>query len=121
MSHDPIMRVKDAPLTVDPVLLEGLAAFRAAPKLVHLPGVDPAAERERLSKVLNNLAEVLLEGISANPRKLWVMRQFQRALEAVRYEDTEGREHFGVELERLMDVLRIRSSDGLLNFYLVGF
>jgi hypothetical protein len=46
------------------------------------------------------------------------MRQFQPSLEAVRMEDTEGRDHFGTHIERVMDILHIESSDGLLGFYL---
>jgi hypothetical protein len=120
MPHDSLIRIVDEPIAVDDALLLGLAAFHASPKLVDLPGVDTAAERERLSKVLDDLVDALSTGIAGNPTKLWVMRQFQKALEAVWQEDTEGRDHFGVELERLMDILRIESSDGLLNYYLGG-
>jgi hypothetical protein len=38
----------------------------------------------------------------------------------VQSEDTEAREHFGTELERLMDILGIASSDGVLTHYLGG-
>ena len=48
------------------------------------------------------------------------MRQFQRSLVRVENEDTEGRDHFGTELETIMGVLGIESSDGLLTFYLGG-
>jgi len=120
MSYDPLTQVTDAALKIDPAALDGLAAFRDAPKLVLLPGIDTTAERERLSKILNDLADTLLLGVRANPSKLWVMRQFQPALDLVVKEDTEAREHFGMELEQLMDVLHIDSSDGLLTFYLGG-
>jgi hypothetical protein len=46
------------------------------------------------------------------------MRQFQAQLEPMFQEDTEAREHFGLELEAIMDILRIESSDGLLSYYL---
>ena len=115
MGHDPLAEVIDEPLTVDAAILEGLREFRAAPKLEALPGVNPVAERERLSNVLNELADRLADGITVNPSKLWVMRHFQHSLKAVQYEDTEGREHFGMELEKLMDILGIDSSDGLLS------
>jgi len=48
------------------------------------------------------------------------MGQFQRYLETLGAEDTEGREHLGVEMERMMDIVGIQSSDGLLRFYLGG-
>ena len=46
------------------------------------------------------------------------MQQFQPTLELVETEDTEAREDFGEHLERIMDILHIESSNGLLNRYL---
>lgn len=120
LPHDPLADVIDAPLTVDARVLGALSAFRHRAKLADLPGLDPSVERERLSAILNELADALLRGIEANPRKRWVMAQFQRSLVLVAQEDTEGRDHFGTELESVMDVLGIESSDGLLAFYLGG-
>lgn len=121
MSYDPLSQVIDEPLSINGAVLEQLAFYRASPKLALLPGVDPSAERERLSAVLDDLTDTLVKGVAANPSKLWVMQQFQHALQVVQFEETEGREHFGMELEQIMDLLHIDSSDGLLNFYLVGF
>lgn len=50
--------------------------------------------------------------------KLWVMRQFQPSLDAVGMKDTKARDHFGIHLQRVMDILHIESSEGLLSFYL---
>lgn len=119
-AHDPLDDVLDEDLIVDAGMLERLSAFRKRAKLVDLPGADPAAEHARLSDVLNNLTDTLLEGLLANPTKLWVMRQFQRSLIRVENEDTEGRDHFGTELETIMGILGIESSDGLLTSYLGG-
>ncbi len=120
LPHDPLADVVDEPLTIDATALKRLSAFRHRAKLLDLPGVDLTAERERLAEVLNELADTLLRGIEMNPTKLWVLAQFQRGLVQVQEEDTEGREHFGTELESLMDILGIESSDGLLAFYLGG-
>jgi hypothetical protein len=120
MVDDPFAHVRDAPLFIVPRVLEGLRAFRAAPKLVNLPGVDTTEERARLGTLLDVLAERLLDGVAAHPTKFWVMKQFQKTLEAVADEDTEAREHVGMALEELMDILGIESSDGLLSFYLGG-
>ena len=120
MTHDPLTHVVDEPLTINTAVVRELLAFRGKPKLVNLPGVDPTLERERLSKVLNDLIDALLQGVEANPTKHWVMAQFQRHLVLVEQEDTEGREHFGMEVEEIMDILGIESSDGLLSFYLGG-
>jgi hypothetical protein len=117
---DPLAEVVDEPLTIDADVLQALSNFRSRAKVIDLPGVDPKAERERLSDVLSQLADTLLRGIQAHPRKLWVMEQFQRSLVVVEKEDSEGKEHFGTELESVMDILGIDSSDGLLTFYLGG-
>jgi len=77
-------------------------------------------ERERLRNNLDNLVDLLIEGIEKNPTKRWVLARFQPSLAAVEYEDTEGREHFGMEIELIMDMLGIDSSDGLLTHYLGG-
>jgi len=101
--------------------MDALFAFRVRePKLPMLPGVDVAEERARLSSILNDLADRLIQGVKAHPAKRWVMTEFQRSLELVEHEDTEGREHFGMELEEMMDILGIDSSDGLLARYLGG-
>ncbi|MBQ5965641.1 DUF4844 domain-containing protein [Massilia sp. ZL223] len=121
MSDDPLAEVVDEQLAITERVLEELAAFRRRePKLPMLPGTGVFEERLRLSNVLNDLADRLIRGIARDPTKLWVLTEFQRSLELVEQEDTEGREHFGMELERIMDILDIESSDGLLACYLGG-
>ena len=120
MARDPMAEVKDAPLFVVPRTLEQLRAYRDGPKLADLPGENPSAERERLAVMLDDLATRLLAGIAGHPTKFWVLKQFQQSLELVQEEDTEAREHVGVELERLMQILGVDSSDGVLSHYLGG-
>lgn len=120
MSYDPLTEVIDEPLTIDAAVLQSLVVFRRKAKLEHLPGTNPSEEQARLSGVVNRLTDSLLQGIEAHPTKLWVMAEFQRCLTEVQLEDTEGREHLGTEVEEIMDILGIESSDGLLSFYLGG-
>lgn len=120
MAHDPFELVQDAPLFVVPRMLEQLRGYREGAKLADLPGPNPSAERERLASELDGLTERLIAGIEGHPSKFWVLKQFQRSLEAVQEEDTEAREHFGTELERLMGIVGIESSDGVLTWYLGG-
>jgi Domain of unknown function (DUF4844) len=120
MTYDPLSDVTDEALDIDSTVINALRDFREADKLSYLPGVDVQAERNRLSELLNTLTDELVSGVSKNPSKLWVLSKFQRQLEKVQQEDTEAREHFGTELETLMDILSIDSSDGLLSFYLGG-
>ena len=120
VSKDPLAAVVDESLTVDDLALQALRDFRREEKLALLPGVDTSDERARLTRKLNDLADVLLRDVERNSSKRWVMSQFQRALEGMGQEDTEAREHFGLELEHVMDILEIESSDGLLTHYLGG-
>lgn len=120
MDYDPLSDVIDEPLFIDQTVLEDLREFRHAEKLADLPGVDTGDEKTRLSTVLDALLDRLIEGVETHPSKLWVLTEFQAALELVQDEDTEGREHFGVELGGIMEILGIVSSDGLLTAYLGG-
>lgn len=120
MTYDPLVEVVDEPLAIDAGVMERLREYRRAPKLRHLPGVDVTEERERLEHILDDLVDRLLDGVEENPSKLWVLTQFQPSLASVEGEDTEAREHFGMEVETIMDILDIDSSDGLLSFYLGG-
>ena len=118
MTYDPLSEVIDEPLSISPETILKLEILRESKKFSELPGTDTAEEQARLSHVFNALLDRLIAGLSTNPNKLWVMSQFQSSLEAVQMEDTEGRDHFGIHLERLMDILGIESTDGLLGFYL---
>jgi hypothetical protein len=118
MSYDPLSEVTDEPISVSAQDVQELKRLRESEKFTNLPGTDVAEEQTRLSQVFNELLDRLIAGTLENPSKLWVLGQFQSALEAVQMEDTEGREHFGEHLEQIMDILHIESSDGLLGFYL---
>jgi hypothetical protein len=118
MAGDPFALVQDAPLFIVPRTLEQLRAFCDGPKLGDLPGPSPSPERERLAVVLDDLAKRLLAGVEGHPTKFWVLKQFQESLEMVKDEDLEAKEHVGMEIERLMDILGIGSSDGVLTHYL---
>ena len=118
MTCDALSEVVDELLNVAVRDVQELKRLRESEKFLNLSGVNTAAEQARLSQVFNELLERLILQIQEKPNKLWVLSQFQIALEAVQMEDTEARENFGEWLEQVMDVLHIESSDGLLNFYL---
>lgn len=107
MSYDPLSEVIDEPLTVDPLILKQLQDYRLTSKLKHLPGIDVTEERDRLGRNLDDLVDRLLGGIEKNPTKRWVLAQFQLSLEAVAGEATEGRDHFSMEIELIMDILGV--------------
>jgi len=120
MTYDPLEDIEDEPIHISADVMASLHAYRESDKAQLLPGVDPAAERTHLNQLLNKLTDRLLAGIAQNPSKLWVMSEFQRTLVALQESDTEVREHFGMELEAIMDILGIESSNGLLSWYLGG-
>ena len=105
-------------LLVDGESLAALRALLTAPKFVDLPGTDTAAERERCAAAFDELLSRLIGGVEESPTKSWVLGQFVRTLEFAAGEDTEARERFGPYFERVMDILGIETSDGLLNSYL---
>ena len=98
MVHNPLSCLVDAPLFIVPRVLARLRAYRA-----HCP-----------MRELEQLVDALLAEIEAHPTRFWVMKQFQKTLARVADEDDAVRELVGAELEKLMDVLGIDSSDGLL-------
>jgi hypothetical protein len=120
MAGDPFALVQDAPLFIVPRTLEQLRAFCDGPKLGDLPGPSPSPERERLAVVLDDLGKRLLAGVEGHPTKFWVLKQFQVSLEMVRDEDTGAKEHLGTELERLMGIVGIDDSDGVIAWYLTS-
>ncbi|KQQ33727.1 hypothetical protein ASF61_11835 [Duganella sp. Leaf126] len=120
MSYDPLSEVIDAPIEVDDSTVMKLHILKAVEKFGSLPGENTAEEKKRLTAILDDLLLRLIGGVQANPTKLWVLTAFQQSLALVENEDTEAREHFGTELELIMDALGIESSDGLLAAYLGG-
>lgn len=120
MNYDPLFEVIDEPIEVDDSIVVKLHILKAVEKFGSLPGENTAEEKERLSTIINDLLLRLIDGIQANSTKLWVLAEFQQSLVLVENEDTEAREHFGSELESIMDILGIESSDGLLAAYLGG-
>jgi hypothetical protein len=114
MAHDPFEFVEDAPLFIVPRVLDRLRAWRAAPKFDELAGAPAAPGRARLAAELEALAGRLLAGVERHPTKFWVLKQFQQTLDALDGECAETRVQVRGELERLMDILGIGSSDGVL-------
>ena len=106
------------PLVVNAAVRRALELLRAAPKFEDLPGLDTGEEQARCSALVDAILDRVINGIEANPCKSWVLEQCLDTLTAACHEDTEARERFGPYLERMMDILGIASSDGMLTFYL---
>jgi len=106
------------PLKITSNTIGELQLLRRQDKFADLPGYDTQQEMIRCTQAVNELLDRLVEGISNNPRKSWVLEQFVPTLRAACKEDTEARERFGPYLEAVMDILGIDGSDGMLSFYL---
>ena len=61
---------------------------------------------------------VIINGIENHPEKRWFFETLKPFLETVIMEDTEVREVIAVEIEKMMDILGIVSSDGFVSIYL---
>lgn len=118
LRRDALADVIDEPLAISPSMLQELAAWRDGPKRTDFTDPDSEHARGYMSASLNQLAEALLQGLEANPSKRWAMARVQDCLMLVEQEDDEGKERFGDELEKLMGVLGIAGSDGLIQHYL---
>ena len=112
MGRDPLGDVVDAPLFIVPRVLDGLRAFR--------PSFDdlPEPQRSRLETELDSLRGRLLDGVERHPTRFWVMKQFQRSLEAIGNEDAPSRRHAGEALDALLGILGTDDSDGVIAHYL---
>jgi len=101
MTRDPLAGLVDAPLFIVPRVLDGLRAYRQRPR----PG--------KLGAHVDALTDRLLDGVEAHPTKFWVMKQFQKTLEAASGEDPDARAHLAPEFGKLADILGMDSSDGM--------
>ncbi len=112
----PLTKVNDQPLNIDRQTIEKLKSFRLSEKFQHLPGNVPG-EKDRLTSNLNQMLDLVIGGIENNPSKYWFFKTSQRAIQEAAVEDSEGRNHFFLAFEQIMDILSIESSDGLLTYY----
>lgn len=84
-------------------------------------GVINELLRERCERLVNDLASRLLAKTEASRSQETVMAEFKRTLNEFGLPDTEDRERVATYLEELMDILGIKSSEGLLNKWMYGF
>jgi|GEM_PF-702082 len=101
-----------------------LEAFIAKKKFVAeglYTGVPNLVVREKCERLVNDLAKRLLARNDVPLSQQAVMTDFRRTLNEFELADIEDRERIAAYLEELMDILGIRSSDGLLNKWMYGF
>src|SRR5205823_3200165 len=83
-------------------------------------GMRPEIVRQRAEAQLNDLIDRLCRGLVITPTKQFALSEFSKTLAEFAPIDTEDRERLLRYLERIMDILGIESSDGLLNRWLYG-
>ena len=113
-------------LTITAATLADLHEFRLEAKfqedlVAFYPGAPDEVIRVRCESRLNGLLDRLIAGISSNPSKDYVLQEFRATLGLFDAEDSEERDRVALYLERVMDIVGIESSDGLLNQWRYGF
>ncbi len=116
----------DHPVEVTADAIERLRSLRAERKFTEdLPGLYPGAPdektRSRCETAINDLLDELLELGDGIETKSQVLDEFEQALFKLRREDTEEKERAGVYIDRIMDILDIESSDGLVERWRYGY
>jgi hypothetical protein len=114
----------DQTLNLTSAVLDQLALLRSAPKFQE-DGLYPGAATEEIRKsaelAINKMLDRLRSGLPGSPQKSYVLSEFLAMLKAFEGDDTEEREKACTYCERVMDLLGIESSDGVLNTWLYGF
>jgi hypothetical protein len=114
----------DQALILTSVVFDRLAALRSAPKFQEellYPGAPTEEIRKSAEFAINKMLDRLNSGLPGSPRKSYVLSEFLEMLEAFDGQGTEEREKACAYCERVMDLLGIESSDGVLNTWLYGF
>lgn len=101
-----------------------LAALRAEEKFhAHdfYSGAPDEDSRLYSERAVNRMLDRLAVGLPKSPSKAFVLAEFQAMLDAYDSPETEEREEICEYCERVMSMLGIERSDGLLNRWLYGF
>jgi 16S rRNA processing protein RimM len=82
-------------------------------------GLFDPVERAASDQAFTNLIDTLVAQLP-HLTKSFVLEQFQKTLRSLPLSDTEDRERAAAHCEKIMDVLGIGSSDGVLNNWMYG-
>ena len=110
---------------MDAAMQANLAALKAQPKFVDEPGtiyngMRPEEMRQLTQARLNDLIERLMYGPGDLPAKRFALSQFAKSPTQFPGYDTEDRERMCRHLERIMEIVGIEHSGGLLARWLYG-
>jgi hypothetical protein len=118
-----VAAVSTQELNVTPKLLSDLRDFHLEPKFLDGGIYHAPSEEVRITAAahLNELIDRLVAAIATHPTKAFVLSEFRRTLTKFDSADSEERDRLLAYLERIMDIVGIESSDGLLNNWRYGF
>ena len=117
--------LKGDKLEISKATISSLEDLRNEPKFkedesIFYPGAPDEIIRKRAEGSLNILIDNLIQNIQANPKKSYVIKQFQNTLAQYNNFDSEEQDRICSYLEEIMNILKIESSDGLLNKWRYG-
>jgi hypothetical protein len=113
-------------LIINEQVLHELEVFKSMKKFLEdtesfYPGAVSEDIRTELETKINSLLFSIINNVKSNPKKSYILNEFKNLLIHCNEYDTEDREQICVYLEKIMDILNIQSSDGLLNIFMYGF
>jgi hypothetical protein len=118
-------RITEQAIRVTPHMLSDLKALKG--KFTFGPtsdgmytGVLDPVQRAKASAAFADLVDTLVRELPRHPSKTFVLNEFKRTLAAFDWYDTEDQERATSYCEQIMDVVGIKSSDGVLNGWLYG-
>jgi hypothetical protein len=95
------------------------AQVKFAPEALYRAPTD--AVRQTSATHIDALLDRLLVGLAQSPTKLFVLGEFKSTLTEFEVADSEEQDRACMYLERIMDILGIEGSDGLLSKWRYGF
>lgn len=114
--------VTDNRLVLTEAAFGELGRFLKEPKFLEVdfyPGA-PEDVRDEVELHLNNLIVRLINGLGSTPTKEFVLAEIRGTLEAFDKQESEEQDQLVVYLSRLLDILGVTSTDGLIGTWRYG-
>lgn len=114
----------DGALIARPEVLAALNRLKEERKFeaeVFYPGAVDERVRARCEGVINEMIDALVLLLPTLPKKSDVLAVIALHLQSLSDEDTEEREQAASYSERIVEIIGMASSDGLLNRWVYGF
>jgi hypothetical protein len=117
-NNNPLEKLKKQQLLITLKTLDALKDLLKEDRRFNCQMQNEEVKSHLIESEFNEVIQTIINGIEKHPTKYWFFEQLLPFLDNVMLEDTEVRETIGVEIEKMMDILGIESSDGLLAVYL---